>query len=191
MPRELDNGLCDYILIHSFFFCRCSPQSFCLHIYFPERHSREQRAMLTELNKTLCEFFSTSFSLSLMISFFPLHFHLTSSSLQFYLSAKLISHSLFYVYLSIYLSICMCACLSIHLYLYSSLYTSLLSSFSLSILSSFPFSLSLNLLPIFLSSPFYSSNTFPSSAFPFHRLSQNIFHIYTDAYGVSQANAWI
>lgn len=148
--------------------------------------------MLTELNKTLCEFFSTSLSLSLMISFF-------SASLSSYLFFPSVlsfceAHfpfSFSYVYLSIYLSICMCACLSIHLYLYSSLYTSLLSSFSLSILSSFPFSLSLNLLPIFLSSPFYSSNTFPSSAFPFHRLSQNIFHIYTDAYGVSQANAWI
>lgn len=132
MPRELDNGLCDYILIHSFFFCRCSPQSFCLHIYFPERHSREQRAMLTELNKTLCEFFSTSLSLSLMISFF-------SASLSSYLFFPSVlsfceAHfpfSFSYVYLSIYLSICMCAYLSVHLYLYSSLYFSSFFIFTL------------------------------------------------------------
>lgn len=65
--------------------------------------------------------------------FFSLHFHLTSSSLQFYLTAKLISHSLF-LCLSIYLSICVPTCRSISIYIHLSILLFFLHFHSLSCL---------------------------------------------------------
>lgn len=124
-----------WLYINSFFFfCRCSPQSFCLHIYFPERHSREQRAMLTELNKTLCEFFSTSLFHSWFLLFFAsLSSYLFFPSVLSFCEAHF-PFSFLYVYLFIYPYVCVPVCRSISIYIHLSILLFFLHFHSLSCL---------------------------------------------------------